>query len=272
MAGTNLFLLLAETGLSNQWMRLNEYQDELSLNQYVHELSVNLEKITIENYIGYFDEVNRLNFIKHYNMDDFPYAPITLLKRLLRDWENWRDAPQQSSDKEYKIFNQTIENHTFCEIIERRANDHENNYALLNHHAYKIRDKNILITIDGIAVEFSNLADKHSLIQWFASNRIPSRIFNPHVKHKKQPKKDEAVWGKDASVLECSENEAQILLNSAIGDPENILYNYDKSYKKYIVFRRESANERSITYHGYHVALDSADVPQPIKNRFDNRN
>ncbi|KWT84044.1 hypothetical protein [Candidatus Magnetominusculus xianensis] len=268
MAGTNLFLLLAETTPSNQWMQPNVFQDELSLNQYVNELSVKLEEIIIENYIGYFDEENRLNFIKHYNMDDFPYAPITRLKRLLRDWENWRETIQQSSDKEYKIFGQPIKDHTFCEISKRQATDKNNNYALLNHHACKIMDKNISVSIDGRnAYYFPNLQNFTSLIQWFVENRKPKRMFNLNPKHGENGRGN---WP-DASSLECSKDEAQELLNTAIGDSGKTLYTYDKKNMKYIVFRYENTDEDKITYHGYHVALNSTDIPQSVKNFFDQK-
>lgn len=221
MGVTNLFLLLAETEpFYQQWMLSNEpVHDESLCNEYLDGLFGYIKEIEIENYDGYYDPANLDNFLLHYEIEiDYPHPRVIISEILKERWGNWRDTIQQALNKEYTLFSQPIENHTFCEISQRKLDDHENNYALLNHHACKISDI-ISVAIGGKKPEgFSNLRDKASLIQWFAENRIPKRIFKPHDKHKKQPIKDMALWGEGASILECSDEEAQVLLNTAIGD------------------------------------------------------
>lgn len=268
MAITNLFLLLAETTPSNQWMLSTEqFQDESSVENYITELYAIIEtEIKIENYKGYYDIENLKNFFKYFDTERsiYPYPPKVIRNKLsYAEWEDWQETIQQSSDKEYTIFHQPIEKHTFCEMSERMTKeDMGSNYALLNHQACKLPAK-ISVCINGNHnVDIDNLHDKVSLKQWFAKNRLPQRKFHLYEKHGENGRGN---WP-NANPLKCYGNEAQELLYAAIGEKVEELFNIDPNHEMFIVFKYENRQEDNQTvYHGYHVDLDTNDVPQRIK-------
>lgn len=216
--------------------------------------------------IGYYDEQNVREFFKRYDRvkKDFSTNPLSLIRKLIYSkLENWRDNIQQSADNKYEIFNNknTIKNHTFCEISQRKAIIHEINYALLNHYACAIDTDEISVSIDGGAsVKFFNLRCNSSFEQWLNKTIIQKRHFEPYDKHDKKGKGNRS----GVSELECSKEEAQDLLNTAIGGFGHKLFNYDKKHKMYIIFMDEKHGECEKTYHGYHVDLNSTDVPTSI--------
>ncbi|MBF0320084.1 MAG: hypothetical protein HQL01_09835 [Nitrospirae bacterium] len=268
MGVTNLFLLLAEYVSSYQWMLPDEScRDELLCNEYLDCLIGHIKEIEIENYNGYYDADNLDNFLLYYEYEIvYPFPRVILSEILKERWYNWREDSMQSPTKNYKIFSQPIKAHTFCEISERKLLDNVNNYALLNHHACTIRDAIISIAIDARdTVEFRNLRDNAALTQWFADNRLPQRIFNLTPKHGENGLGN---WP-GASPLMCSKFEAQGLLNTAIGQSHRELFNHDGLYKMFIVFKDENTVEN--TYHGFHVASDTAEVPLSIKKRLEHK-
>lgn len=85
---------------------------------------------------------------------------------------------------------------------------------------------------------------------------FPKRVFEAHPKHDKvHPMQNK---GEKVSLLECSEEKAQELLNNAIDGKERSLYNYDRETGKIIEFKKTD----KATYHGYH--LDRTDVDDSI--------
>ncbi|MBF0515530.1 MAG: hypothetical protein HQK97_00230 [Nitrospirae bacterium] len=165
---------------------------------------------------------------------------MTLLRKLIRErFESWRDAKQQSSDKEYKIFKNsvTVKDHTFCEMSQRQVNVREINYALLNHYACNINTDLISVTIDGgVTAEFFNLRCSGSFELWLKDTVIQKRRFKHNPKHDNKAR-DSSSYVSD---LKCPPDEAQALLNTAIGDSGNRLFNYDEKRNKYIIFMDET--------------------------------
>ncbi|MBF0553684.1 MAG: hypothetical protein HQK96_03920 [Nitrospirae bacterium] len=291
MAVTNIFLLLAETKPSYNWTLNNEpFQDDEPLGHYFEIINSAIkqikekindevkdklrDEIKRECLIGYYDENNARNFLECYKGDEKKYSinQLSFLRKIVyNNLENWRDDSKQSPDKEYKLFNKsTIKNHTFCEMSQRIVNIREINYALLNHYACSIDTDEIPVTIEGGAtVKVFNLQTKNSgsLAKWLVNTIIQKRIFNLNPKHGENGRGNQPRQ----AVLECSKENAQDLLNTAIGGSGNKLFNYDKTHDKYIVFMDEKHNECEKSYHGYHVDLNSTDVPQSIKNRFDTK-
>ncbi|NJO02815.1 MAG: hypothetical protein HC880_15045 [Bacteroidia bacterium] len=103
------------------------------------------------------------------------------------------------------------------------------------------------------------------LEKWLKENRGP-RIFNVHPKHGEN---GQGNWGKSrgnkVEVLECSQEEAQILLDTAVGnhqiDPRR-LYNYDVKHEKYILFYYEGDTPQN-QYHGFHLSEDNPEQKIP---------
>ena len=87
----------------------------------------------------------------------------------------------------------------------------------------------------------------------FDENRTP-RKFNLNPKHGENGKNTRTNKGEKVSPPHCSKEEAQILLNTAIGDFKTTteLYNYDESHSRFIVFKYENDSPAN-QYHGYHV-------------------
>lgn len=271
MAKVNLFILLPETKPTNQWMRSTE--DVCKIIAYetlIQDLKKIFESITIEIYKGFYDNLNIKKFLCSYNTlaDYYPFVSKKLLQSVISKnaFINWREEAIQSPDADYQIFHQPISDNTFCEIAERKNTVGNDNYALLNHHACNIQ-KMITVKINQTSViEIDNLKDEEEVVAWFVQNRIPSRNFNINPKHGENLQKVRKVGGEIISPLRCSRQEAQALLDTAIGNPEKELYNFDPNYDEIIVFKYEGPTPLN-TYHGYHVPKDSTEVPIDIRKR-----
>ena len=274
MVKVNLFLLLPEIHPVNKWMISveNEFYEVNSYEKLIQNLKTRFEDISIENYEGFYDNLNIKNFLCYYEAleDCYPSAPKRLLQNLIKNnaFINWRDDLIQSDITEYQIFGQETKDNTFCEIAQRRSNDtgNKDNYALLNHDACSIQNV-ITVIINNISeIEIDNLKNETELLTWFAENRLPQRNFKINPKHGENRQKIKAVGGKDISPLRCSCEEAQILLYTAIGNHKKELFNLDPDHDEIIVFKFEGDTPQNM-YHGYHVPIDSVEVPIDIRKK-----
>lgn len=272
MAKVNLFLLLPETKPANQWMQSTEV-DFFDIDKYenlIHNLQKKSECIAIETYEGFYDQLNIENFLYLYDTleDCYPFASKKLLRSVIfrNSFKNWREEAIQSADTDYQIFNQPIIDSTFCEIAERKKTVSDDNYALLNHHACTIQDM-IVVNINGISdVEIDNLKEEDALQTWFIQNRLPPRNFNINSKHGENRQEIRKEGGEIISPLRCSCQKAQTLLNTAIGHSKKVLYNFDSEYDEIIIFKHEGPTPQNM-YHGYHVLINSEEVPSDIRDR-----
>ncbi|MCT4602574.1 MAG: hypothetical protein N4A59_06710 [Marinifilum sp.] len=267
-----IFLLLKESVPQNQWMNNNE-ELALDFNQvqiYIKEFIQFITSSEIENYQGFYDSSNIKNFIENleYFKDKYP-NPIhrTIQINLSKEaWINWRDSKIQSVDKNYTIFNQEIKDHTFCEIAERKTASEDHNYALINHSAYNLASP-ISVTInEHDKVEVESLSTVEEIFNWFTQNRIPKRNFHINPKHGENRQDERLIHNELISPLMCSAQEAKILLQTAIGNNRNELFNFDKERNHFIVFKYEGNTPENL-YHGYHVPTNSNEVPDWIKNK-----
>lgn len=272
MVKVNLFLLLPETKPTNQWMRSTEkdFYEVIAYETLIKDLKKISEGIAIEIYEGFYDHLNIINFLCLYDTleDYYPFAPKKLLRSVIsrNAFINWREEKIQSADTDYQIFNQPTNDNTFCEIAERKNMVGDDKYALLNHHACTIPDMIAVNINDNSAIEIDNLKDEKEILAWFAQNRLPPRNFNINLKHGENRQYVLEVGGKKISPLRCSLQEAQVLLNTAIGTTEKELYNLDPVYDEIIVFKYEGPTPQNM-YHGYHVPKDSTEVPIDIRKR-----
>ncbi|MCP4352624.1 MAG: hypothetical protein GY795_44780 [Desulfobacterales bacterium] len=273
MPQVNLFLLLPETEPSNQWMRSTEadFSETDAYETLIQDLKkIMYESIAIEKYEGFYDSSNINNFLCLYvTLEDcYPSAPKRILQSLIlrNAFINWREEAIQSPDTDYQIFNQSLNDNTFCEIAERKNRSSEDNYALLNHHASAINSMIVVNINRESAIEIDNLRNNTGISEWFAQNRLPPRNFNINPKHGENKQDMRIANGERISPLRCSEERAQTLLNTAIGKSERELYNTDPDHDEIIVFKYEGPTPQNM-YHGYHVPKNSGEVPFDIRKR-----
>lgn len=271
----NLFILLPESEPSNQWMLSNEsFQEEDGVITFMQSLKKNLDAITLEEFEGYYDNINVKRFLQDFEEleDYYPNPTFKLLRSFLKSWNNWREEFLQDTSKEYSIFSQRIEDHTFCEIAERKFIFRDNKFCLLNHFGHSLGDR-INMDIDNTSIEIQSVASKKELIYWFAQERIPTRNFQIIEKHGEN-REEVIIWrGRSASPLRCSQQEAFELLKFAIGDNIDELFNYDEidGQGYFIVFKFEGDNPQNM-YHGYHLPLDTSEISNEIKGKLLERN
>lgn len=205
----------------------------------------------------------------------------TLRERLRIVLENacdWRHKPKQETIREshsYFYFSwhfesygnnttiKDIKNTTLAELSERilQADFNEKRFVLVvpknacDTHPYKHPCS--IVTIKEvypfkhelpIFIEVKYTTDAES---WIKENRTPL-CMNRNNKHGENGRRAH----RRASILYCSIDEAQNLLNSAIGDArysskEKWLYNYDQSHEKFIAFPYENETPQN-QYHAFH--------------------
>jgi len=110
-------------------------------------------------------------------------------------------------------------------------------------------------------VEIEELIVKHISKVEHLNLYCPERIFKHNPKHDRvRPLYNK---GEVVSILECSFENADKLLRSAIGEStanDRKLYNYDNENEKFIIFYKHDKNE----YHGYHVDNED-EIPAKIR-------
>ncbi|MBN2746005.1 MAG: hypothetical protein JXR34_04700 [Bacteroidales bacterium] len=262
MNKVNAYLVLPETNPANRWMLSTEMiQSQEAYSRFISKKAKEIDAIGFENYQGYFDNENVANFFEHFDtLEDLYPSVKRKLQTKIASWQNWRKSPKQQNTRTYKIFNQAIENHTIPEIAQHKQNEPNDNYVLLNNEALNIGNSPVRITISGRAhIQIDYVGNTADLKVWFAKNRIPPRNFHVIPKHGENGRGN---WP-GASPLMCSGQEAQQLLNTAIGDNTDKLYNYDPQHSRYIVFWSE--NEPENLFHGYHLPLNTNEIPNEIK-------
>ena len=261
MSKANIFLLLPETEPTTNWSKSNErIQSEEGFQRFIRNKVAEISLIEQENFEGYYDNLNLKNFFSHFDMleDFYPRVKRQLLRKL-SGWENWRTQTLQKEEGTYKLFEQNIPKHSLPEIAERKKSKPDESFALLNNSALTIQNTTVSVNVVNKVIQIDILKNTEELKTWFAKNRIPPRKFHIISKHGENGKGN---W-KSASPLMCSEQEAQVLLNTSIGESTDRLFNYDIDKKMFIVFWSE--NEPKNQYHGYHLPETTLEVPSKIK-------
>lgn len=269
MGGTYLYICLPESDPpTTQWSKVNtEFLESEVLREYFSNLELTLAAIKKENYYGRYDALNVEIFLRDPDVldDCYPSPARTILREILREFHNWRDSITLPEGKDFFIFGQAIHDHSLCSIAEHsNFCDKDENVALFNYKALTIND-DICITSDHVEFHIANLLDSPQLTSWFVNNRIPSRLFHDTKKH---PENNGIPW-QGASALKCGIDAAQNLLNSAVGE-SSTLYNFDSVNQAWIKFMFDNAygDNGELLYHGYHLDIDSVEVPSAIKKMF----
>jgi len=270
MSKVNVFLLLPEAQPSNQWMVQEDFRiPPTALYDFMLKLDKKNDEIKIENYKGYYDVDNINNFLKNYDTleDCYPFPARTLLQTSLSvvEFYDWREEIMQQATVSYSIFAQPVKNHTFCEIAQRKFDNPDKKFLLLNH-ASHILGNTFEICINTDTVSIDSRTEAKEIREWFAINRHPARNFHAISKHGENRQDIRIINGETVSPLRCSEHEARTWLQTAIGDTVRELFNNDTDNGCYIVFKHEGDTPQNM-YHGYHVDYTSTDVPGNIKER-----
>jgi hypothetical protein len=119
--------------------------------------------------------------------------------------------------------------------------------------------------VDEEVIKNNNLPVNHVASDDHLNYHFPERKFVANKKHdpvRPLHNKDEEV-----GLQECSDEEAQMLLNNAIGAATPLdkkLYNFDSDRNKYIIFRRHESVSNE--YHCYHIHNEN-EIPANIKGR-----
>ncbi len=264
----NLFLIIPESNPQYNWMQSNDrFQDENQIVIFVQELESKLETIKLESFVGFYDSENMLNFLSDFKdvEDYYPNPAFRSLRAQLRNWNNWRDQMVQESGNGYLIYNQRVESHTFCECFQRSIANEQLKASILNHHGHSLGNK-IHVLSNAKNKAFDSIETGQELTNWFARERVPARNFQAIPKHGENRPDQRSIKGELISPLRCSQEQAQILLNTAIGGHISELYNFDADHNHYIVFKFEGNNPQNM-YHGYHVPMDTTEVPNDIKTK-----
>ena len=193
--------------------------------------------------------------------DSYPQPTLRTLRFIFEDFFNWREKTVQLANNKYEIFHNPIENHTFCEIAERKQNNTEQSFFMMNHQAITLQ-KQLNIKTNNKDNHFEIVENEEELTNWFSENRIPKRNFQAIPKH--NIPKPIIRKGKLISPLYGSVQNASEILKTAIGMQLKELFGYDETINKVIIFKHENETPQN-QYHGYHVETNSDEIPKEIK-------
>ncbi len=266
-----LFLLLPESQPSYSWCLSNtDFQDEEKIVAFIRELKESITSISIETFQGYYDSKNIKNFLSDFiELEDcYPKPPFRMLRSILNSWDNWREEEQQKNDAEYCLFGQKISSHTFCECAQINFDNSNTTTLVINHYGHNI-GKEITIILNSREVFIHSVENQTELTEWFTNNRNPKRKFHIIPKHGENRIDIKVINNETISPLRCSCKEAQVLLNTAIGDSIKELFNFDEKRDAFIVFKYEGQNPQNL-YHGFHLPKDTDEIPKSIKDKLKN--
>ena len=195
------------------------------------------------------------NFLKDYyeERDEFPGITENVLAQIgSMGFVDWREE-SAIDGHHYFFYDFDVTNDTLGEVA--RAVLSEKSVVLLNMGAITCPSPiKLSYAHNHCSIKIYHVDSIQTLHEWFSKNRKPQRIFVYSSKHGDFFKPSQIIsgTGRKAAQLECLQDEAQSLLNHAIGnDIESSLWFYDDKYNKHIYF--ENQNERRLAFHGYHL-------------------
>ena len=260
---SEVFILFPETAPLHPFMEKHEgFKSEEELDQYFSTLILCKKALEIENYCGFYDIENVKQFLVHYDAFNnfYPKNPSRILRTLLKEWINWRDEKVSYIEGKCELLQQELRDNSFCEVSFRKIQDEKNAYSLASHKALKIPLRTHTISIEGKVINIDCLPVRDLPI-WFSVNRIPKRTYHPNPKH---GEKGIGEWPQAAKLL-CSHQDAETMLQKAIGCAEiDELYYYDSDHQKFIIFRFEGNNPQH-QYHAYHIQKET-EIPKTVRD------
>lgn len=282
MSEIHAFFLLPASTPSSVFLSNDDLLDSEKLRQFIIEFEHLVESAYSEKSTSVWYDCENINdFLSNFEglHDEYLTNLTVRLRNLLTNALDWRNEQQHTLDNRYFLWDLMNEQvvplyhrpHTLSEIAERTMRMVENKHVLINVQALNINRKVLAIIKDNwrdsvlpklIIIPFVSNAEK--LDEWFKSNR-QKRIFHLH-KHGEYGEHVQQNKGEEVSPLLCGKEDAQRLLENAIGDQRisKKLYAFDENHQKYIVFEDENTLENS--YHGYHID-DEYKIPENIRKK-----
>lgn len=213
-----------------------------------------------ENYECYYDSRN-LNayLIPMDSLGDCYPKTSTLFRRKINSWgSDWRRSKTITEQDVCKFLGTEIVDDTLCEITNRIHKKPECTYLLVDDEAIMPQTDRLGLLYKGKSFAIDICAfEVKPLACWFENNRRPVREFHLNPKHGENGKgAHPANKGDKVSVLLCSEEEAAILLNKAVGESTDgkTLFFWDADNEKYIEFKCEGNQ----VFHGFHLDEEEA--------------
>lgn len=256
--------------------------DNESLKEYFSDFIQSIDLLHREkNTNVFYDSENIINFLKNTTSDDDELEYLRNFSEIFSDELfkvgaiNWRENETEDESSRYYLWDIHSENVsrliscTLSEVTERKLRNERDEFVLLNLSAFLLERDKLTLFKDNIAIPkfpkfifIQSVQNKNELKKWLKINRQP-RIFRLNPKHGENGKGMKQNKGEVVSPLLGSSDEAQHILNSAIGDTGNSfkLYYWDEKYKHYMMFMDERTEDN--IYHGFHVK-NKSEIPEQI--------
>lgn len=228
------------------------------------------EATAMEQVSKYYDADNFGCFLAdaHVVEDYYPSPPRVLLGKLVldHDMHDWRENDMPAGTGNCMLFGQSVSG-SLLDAMYRHAKqsvkDGMCKAVLLDVLAVTWQKKYFELSVGGNVLRFENVSDEQELSEWFAQHRDPPRRFHTTQKHGAD-REETMIWhNRQASPLKCSVDEAQWMLNRAIGLDERELFYFDQAKGVFILFKYEGPTPQN-QYHGYHL-------PQSEEQKIDAR-
>ena len=267
MSSTSLFLLLKEYIDTEQIPSapyingLVRWDETEWLGHYKRMLDA-IDFFQYEKCDRFYDINNLLQFaypfdlLKDYyeDRDEFPGNSEIILAQIgSKGFMDWREDSEVDG-QQYFFYEMNVTEDAFGEIARKIRS--QKAVVLLNLDAISYPSPIKLSYANGhCSVEIEHVDSIKGLHGWFSMNRKPQRIFIYSSKHGDFYHPSEMIPGKGrkAAQLECLQEEAQKLLEQAVGnDTRSSLWFYDTKYMKHIYF--ENQKEIRLAFHGYHLS------------------
>lgn len=190
---------------------------------------------------------------------------VSIFQRLNINY--WNNSPKHKADVNYVYQQNDYVNTTVAEITESKYEKQELLVAInILESCFENLTKIPIVRKDKgnstvVEIESSNCIESFKAWMKIYDIQFPDqRIFEHNQKHHNNVS-DQGVVSK----LECSEEQAQKLLDTAIAEESFVirkLYNYDSQAKKVVIFRMHEPDK----YHGYHES-DVSKIPDKVQKK-----
>ena len=281
----NLFVLFPEVNPLHPFFHTAyDFVEAESLRDFLKELTDSMEWVYREkNAVSFYSLENVQRFLDNFEdfKDDYLFNPYSRLINILAESYNWEEEQEQEQHCAYFIWQgQTahlVVNHALSEVAERQKSSPEQAFLLFNFRAASFQSKTITILKEMrennqllLLPTFNQVNNEQELYAWLIENR-QKRNFNLNPKHGENGVgAHKGNKGDTVDPLLCSRNEAQVLLDKAIGDTRRTteLYYFDSQNQKFIVFKFENDTPQN-QYHGYHPN-NQDEIPHDFKQLIQN--
>jgi hypothetical protein len=205
--------------------------------------------------------------------DSYPNRSTELLMAL-RGYSNWREHRVSCADQQYEIYHAKVNDEVRTEVAERRMASTAD-FCLIAVHISGYVQKDWEVKKGELVAQVSSRPlHVPEVFSWLAQHRGRVRVYNWNPKHGEHGVGAHvANKGDEVSVLLCSKEHAQELLQEAVGTKYwDRLWAYDPEYGKFMEFPAETKyaqlpdDAETRSYHSYHVD-NSEDIPKDVLKR-----